>query len=38
VYEVPITYHGRGYEEGKKITWKDGLAAAWTLIKYRFTE
>jgi glycosyltransferase involved in cell wall biosynthesis len=38
VYEVPITYHGRGYEEGKKITWKDGLAAVWTLVKYRFTE
>jgi hypothetical protein len=38
VYEVPITYDGRGYEEGKKITWKDGVAAVWTLFKYRFTE
>jgi glycosyltransferase involved in cell wall biosynthesis len=38
VYEVPITYDGRGYEEGKKITWKDGVAAVWTLLKYRFTE
>jgi glycosyltransferase involved in cell wall biosynthesis len=38
VYEVPITYDGRGYEEGKKITWKDGIVAVWTLFKYRFTE
>jgi glycosyltransferase involved in cell wall biosynthesis len=38
VYEVPITYDGRGYEEGKKITWKDGVVAVWTLLKYRFTE
>jgi len=38
VYEVPITYDGRGYEEGKKITWRDGVVAVWTLFKYRFTE
>jgi glycosyltransferase involved in cell wall biosynthesis len=38
VYEIPITYDGRGYEDGKKITWRDGIAAVWTLIKYRFTE
>ncbi len=38
VYEVPITYDGRGYEEGKKITWRDGLTALWVLLKYRFTE
>ncbi len=38
VYEVPITYDGRGYEEGKKITWRDGLVALWVLFKYRFTE
>jgi glycosyltransferase involved in cell wall biosynthesis len=38
VYEVPITYDGRGYEEGKKITWRDGLVALWVLIKYRFSE
>ncbi|MGB7219638.1 MAG: glycosyltransferase family 2 protein [Vicinamibacterales bacterium] len=38
VYEIPITYNGRGYDEGKKITWKDGLVAVWTLVKYRFTE
>jgi glycosyltransferase involved in cell wall biosynthesis len=38
VYEVPITYDGRGYEEGKKITWRDGVVALWVLVKYRFTE
>ncbi len=38
VYEVPITYEGRDYSEGKKITWKDGFPALWTLIKYRFTD
>jgi glycosyltransferase involved in cell wall biosynthesis len=38
VYEIPITYDGRGYEDGKKITWRDGIVAVWTLVKYRFTE
>ncbi|OFV89598.1 MAG: glycosyl transferase [Acidobacteria bacterium RIFCSPLOWO2_12_FULL_65_11] len=38
VYEMPITYNGRGYDEGKKITWRDGVVAIWTLVKYRFTE
>ena len=38
VYEVPITYDGRGYSEGKKITWRDGVVALWVLIKFRFTE
>ena len=38
VYEVPITYDGRGYEEGKKITWRDGIVALWVLLKFRFTE
>ena len=38
VYEIPITYDGRGYEDGKKITWRDGVVAAWTLIRYRFAE
>ncbi|MCG6923186.1 MAG: glycosyltransferase family 2 protein [Acidobacteria bacterium] len=38
VYEVPITYEGRDYNEGKKITWRDGFPALWTLIKYRFTD
>jgi glycosyltransferase involved in cell wall biosynthesis len=35
VYEVPIMYDGRGYDEGKKITWKDGLVALWVLIRHR---
>lgn len=38
VYEVPISYNGRGYEEGKKITWKDGVAALWFLLKFRLTD
>ena len=38
VYEVPITYDGRGYDEGKKITWRDGVVALWVLLKYRFIE
>jgi len=38
VYEVPITYEGRDYSEGKKITWRDGFPALWTLVKYRFVD
>ena len=38
VYEIPISYDGRGYDEGKKITWRDGVVALWVLVKYRFTE
>jgi glycosyltransferase involved in cell wall biosynthesis len=38
VYEIPITYDGRGYEQGKKITWRDGLVALWVLLKYRFRD
>mgnify|MGYP003879806189 CR=1 FL=1 len=38
IYEVPISYAGREFHEGKKITWKDGLAAVWYLLKYRFTD
>ena len=38
VWEVPISYYGRGYEEGKKITWKDGVVAILTLLKYRFKD
>jgi glycosyltransferase involved in cell wall biosynthesis len=38
VYEVPITYEGRDYSEGKKITWRDGFPALWTLVKYRFRD
>ena len=37
-YEVPISYHGRTYEEGKKITWKDGVAALYYMIRFRFTD
>ena len=35
IYEVPITYAGRTYEEGKKITWKDGVQALWCIIRFR---
>ena len=38
VYEVPITYDGRGYDEGKKISWRDGVVALWVLLRYRFSE
>lgn len=34
IYEVPISYHGRTYQEGKKITWRDGLTALWTIFKF----
>ena len=37
-YEVPISYHGRTYEEGKKITWKDGIAALYYMIRFRFSD
>jgi len=36
VYEVPISYSGRDFSEGKKITWLDGFSALFTLLKYRF--
>ncbi|MFY9222978.1 MAG: glycosyltransferase family 2 protein, partial [Blastocatellia bacterium] len=36
VYEVPISYSGRDYSEGKKIGWKDGVTALWCIFKYRF--
>jgi glycosyltransferase involved in cell wall biosynthesis len=36
VYEVPISYAGRTYEEGKKITWKDGVQALWCIIRFKF--
>ncbi len=38
VFEVPIAYYGRNYDEGKKITWRDGLVALWTLLKYRLRD
>lgn len=34
IYEVPISYHGRDYWEGKKINWRDGVSAIWTIFKY----
>jgi glycosyltransferase involved in cell wall biosynthesis len=37
-YEVPISYHGRTYEEGKKITWKDGVAALFYMIRFRVAD
>jgi glycosyltransferase involved in cell wall biosynthesis len=36
IYEVPISYAGREFDEGKKITWRDGFGALWALLKYRF--
>ena len=38
IVEVPIHYTARSVSEGKKITWKDGVIAIWTLIKYRFVK
>jgi glycosyltransferase involved in cell wall biosynthesis len=38
IYEVPISYAGREFEEGKKITWRDGFAALTALVKYRFVD
>jgi glycosyltransferase involved in cell wall biosynthesis len=38
IYEVPISYNGREWDEGKKIRWTDGPIALWTLIKYRFVD
>jgi len=37
IYEVPISYNGREWDEGKKIRWYDGPIALWTLFRYRFT-
>ena len=38
IYEVPISYSGRTYEEGKKIGFVDGLSALWSILKYRFVD
>ncbi len=38
IYEVPISYYGRTYDEGKKITWKDGISALYCIIKFRFVD
>ena len=37
LYEVPISYYGRTYAEGKKITWRDGVKAVWSLLRFRIT-
>jgi len=36
IHEVPIAYHPRSFEEGKKINWRDGFAALWTLLRFRW--
>ena len=36
IYEVPISYAGRNYSAGKKINWKDGVAAIWFIVRFRF--
>lgn len=36
IYEVPISYTGREFYEGKKVSWRDGFVVLWTLLKYRF--
>jgi glycosyltransferase involved in cell wall biosynthesis len=38
IYEVPIQYHGRDYSEGKKITWRDGIAAICHIIRFKFSD
>jgi glycosyltransferase involved in cell wall biosynthesis len=38
IYEVGVAYYGRSYEEGKKITWKDGIKAILTIIRFRFRD
>jgi len=38
IYEVGISYYGRSYEEGKKITWRDGIKAILAIIRFRFTD
>ena len=38
IFEVPISYNGRAFHEGKKLSWRDGFSAIWTLTKYRFVD
>ena len=38
IYELPISYYGRTYDEGKKITWRDGFRAIWVLLRVRFRD
>jgi len=37
IYELPISYYGRSYDEGKKITWRDGFKALWVLVRVRLS-
>ena len=36
IYETPISYSGRDYGQGKKITWRDGIAALWHIFRFKF--
>jgi hypothetical protein len=36
IYEAPISYSGRSYAEGKKITWRDAIRALWYMLRFRF--
>lgn len=38
IYEVPISYRGRNYDEGKKITWRDGVQALWAILRYKMVD
>ena len=38
IFETPISYYGRTYSEGKKITWKDGWTAIWCILRYHFAD
>jgi glycosyltransferase involved in cell wall biosynthesis len=38
IFEVPISYYGRDYSEGKKIGWRDGIAALWHIVKFHFSQ
>jgi glycosyltransferase involved in cell wall biosynthesis len=38
IFETPISYNGRAFHEGKKLNWRDGFSAIWTLLKYRFVD
>lgn len=38
IYEMPISYYGRNYSEGKKISWRHGFGALWAILKYRFVD
>ena len=38
IYETPVSYSGRSYEEGKKVTWLDGIRTLWALLRYRVSD